>query len=151
MKYLMLEILNREANLIMPLCHYRDDVIQEVFLKYINLNWEPKNKGAWARRVLINSRIDFIRKWSRQSVRVADEMGPLVPKATVPTPFFIDLEQEMKNLPEKLSEVFRLRYFEGWREKTISKHLGKNRCVVSRDLYEARKLLRVALKEYRAQ
>ncbi len=139
-----------------------DDVLQEAFVKiYQNLAGleHPEAFFPWARRILVNTALDHIRRRRRASA-VETEPGDLLlerAESDVEPPdrrveereFFGKLERALGALPPRQREVVLLHDVEGVSTEEISAALGIPRATVRSNLFYAREKLRRLLGRYR--
>ena len=122
---------------------YADDVVQDVFFKYIQSekNFESEEHiKAWLIRVTINcSKSLFTSSWFKKTAPLEDE-------------FVFDMEEKsdvfyaVSELPLKYRSVIHLFYYEDMSIAEISKTLNIKEATVKSQLSRGREMLRVKLK-----
>jgi RNA polymerase sigma-70 factor (ECF subfamily) len=132
------------------------DVLQDAFLKiYQNLAGleRPEAFFPWARRILINTALDSLRRRRRASAIESDTPEALWEReveSDVEPPdrrveereFFGKLERALKVLPPRQREVVLLHDVEGMTTEEISTQLSIPRATVRSNLFYAREKLR---------
>ena len=125
---------------------YADDVVQEVFLRYIKYNRtfeSEEHTKAWLLRVTINcSKNVFNTGWYKKTVPLS-ESGERV---TFDTHEKSDAYYAVMDLPQKYRAVIHLFYYEDMSVEEISQNLGINPSTVKSQLSRGRKLLKEKLK-----
>ncbi len=122
--------------------HRADDVLQEVFLRYIRSDKLFENEEhikAWLIRVTINcSKSSFTTAWNKKTV-------PLTEDITFEMPEQEELYLTVAKLPKKYRTVVHLFYYEDLSVKDIAKCLKLNESTVKSQLHRAREMLRQML------
>lgn len=123
--------------------HDAEDIMQEVFLRYIkhNPSFESmEHEKAWFIRATINRTNSFFSSaWNRRTVFSEDE------------PIFYDessdssILEAVMSLPKDMSTAVHLYYYEEMSVKEISEAMKKSESAVKSLLFRARKLLRIEL------
>lgn len=140
-----------------------DDVLQDAFLKiHQNLAGleRPEAFFPWARRILVNTALDHIRRRRRVSAVEAepsDDMGEHNVDSGGEPPdrrveereFFSKLERALRVLPPRQHEVVLLHDVEGMTTEEISARLSIPRATVRSNLFYGREKLRRMLARYR--
>ena len=140
-----------------------DDVLQEAFLKiYQNLGGLERAEAffPWARRILVNTALDAIRRRRRSAAVEAElpedaggnevESGHEPPDRRVEErEFFAKLERALRVLPPRQREVVLLHDVEGVSTEEISARLEIPRATVRSNLFYGREKLRRMLARYR--
>lgn len=125
---------------------HTDDVVQEVFLRFIksDKNFESDDHiKAWLIRVAINcSHSAFSNTWYKKTVPLCDKENELV----FDTPEKSDVYYAVAELPHKYRAVIHLFYYEDMSIEEISKLLKINSSTIKSQLSRGRKLLRKKLK-----
>ncbi len=122
-----------------------EDVLQEVFLKYVLHSVEfvsKEHEKAWLIRVTINACKDLKRKLFRHStvpLEVLSEEAASVP------PEQIGILEIVLSLPVKYKDVIYLHYYEGYTAKEIGMMLHKKENTVYSLLSRGRELLKQKL------
>ena len=119
-----------------------DDVVQDVFMKYLNSNEQFKdndNEKYWLVRVTINTCKSFIKKAWKQKVNLDDDQ-------IIHTPYKqntdISLFEIVYNLPQIYKEVIILYYYENLSIIDISKTLKISISAVKKRLERARNIIK---------
>lgn len=140
-----------------------DDVLQEAFVKiYQNLDGleRPEAFFPWARRILVNTALDQIRRRRRATAvetEPTDDAWEREVESSVEPPdrrveereFFAKLERALKVLPPRQREVVLLHDVEGLSTEEISTRLEIPRATVRSNLFYGREKLRRMLSRYR--
>jgi RNA polymerase sigma-70 factor (ECF subfamily) len=140
-----------------------DDVLQDAFLKiYQNLAGleRPEAFFPWARRILVNTALDHIRRQRRVAAIESDvpeqlwerdvESGTEPPDRRVEErEFFGKLERALRVLPPRQREVVLLHDVEGMTTAEISTRLTIPRATVRSNLFYGREKLRRMLARHR--
>ena len=120
-----------------------DDVVQDVFLKYIQKDVDFKSEEhikAWLIRVAINcSKSVFTGSWYRKTTELTDDI-------TFETPEKSDVYYAVLQLPQKYRAVIHLFYYEDMSVSEIAKILKRNESTVKSQLHRARTILKSKLK-----
>lgn len=124
--------------------HDAHDILQEVFMKYMNNRKKFNNeehKKAWLIKTTINcSKTLLTCAWFRKTVPLEDNLiDELKEKSEV---YYAVLE-----LPKKYRTVVHLFYYEDMSINEISSLLNINESTIKSQLHRARKLLKETLKE----
>ena len=122
-----------------------DDVVQEVFLRYINNKVEFKSEEhikAWLIRVTINCcKSIFTSSWFKRTEGLSED---------IPVQFETQEESDVytatAELPKKYRAVIHLYYYEDMSVSEISKCLNRNESTIKSQLHRARALLKTKLK-----
>jgi len=139
-----------------------DDVLQDAFLKiHHNLSdlERPEAFFPWARRILVNTALDHIRKHRRASAVEVDPGDGLEERAEsdVAPPdrrveereFFGKVDRALRVLPPRQREVVLLHDIEGYSTEEISERLEIPRATVRSNLFYGREKLRRMLGRHR--
>lgn len=139
-----------------------DDVLQDAFVKiYQNLSTlsVPEAFFPWARRILINTALDRIRRRRRTSeVEVASDDPEIAERESAfDSPdrgvqrreFYRKLERAIEALPPRQREVVTLHDVEGLGTDEVAERIGVPRATVRSNLFYAREKLRRMLSRYR--
>lgn len=120
-----------------------DDVVQEVFLRYIQKDIDFQSEEhvkAWLLRVTINcSKNVFTNSWFKKTEGLSEDI-------TFETPERSDVYYATLELPQKYRAVIHLFYYEDMSVADISKCLGVKEATVKSQLHRAREMLRTKLK-----
>ncbi len=121
---------------------HADDVVQEVFLRYIKTDKVFENEEhikAWLLRVTINcSHNVFSNSWVQKTVPISEDI-------VFDTKEKGDVYYAVLELPQKYRAVIHLFYYEDMSVDEISKYLGINSSTIKSQLSRGRKLLRKKL------
>ena len=122
--------------------HRADDVLQEVFLRYIRsdkLFESEEHIKAWLIRVTINcSKSSFTTAWSRRTVPLSEDITFEMPEQE-------ELYLTVAKLPKKYRAVIHLFYYEDLSVKDIAKCLKLKESTFKSQLHRAREMLRQML------
>lgn len=119
-----------------------DDVVQDVFMKYLNSNEQFKdndNEKYWLIRVTINTCKSFIKKAWKQKVNLDDDQIIHTPDKQNTD---ISLFEIVYNLPQIYKEVIILYYYENLSIIDISKTLKISISAVKKRLERARNIIK---------
>lgn len=121
---------------------HADDVVQEVFLRYIKTDKVFENEEhikAWLLRVTINcSHNVFSNSWVQKTVPISEDI-------VFDTKEKGDVYYAVLELPQKYRAVIHLFYYEDMSVDEISKYLGINSSTIKSQLSRGRKILRKKL------
>lgn len=140
-----------------------DDVLQDAFVKiYLNLAGleRPEAFFPWARRIVVNTALDCIRRRQRATAVEAEppddlwereiDTGAEPPDRRVEErEFLVKLERALRVLPPRQREVVLLHDVEGLPTGEISVRLGIPRATVRSNLFYGREKLRRLLARHR--
>ena len=122
-----------------------EDVLQEVFLKYVlhSVGFESKeHEKAWLIRVTLNACKDLKRKLFRHSTVslevLSEEAASVVPEQ-------MEILETVLSLPAKYKDVIYLHYYEGYTAKEIGTMLHKKENTVYSLLSRGMELLKQKL------
>lgn len=122
---------------------YTDDVVQEVFLRYIKSEKtfdSEEHIKAWLIRVTINcSKNVFSNSWSKKTV-------PLTEEIEFESKEKGDVYYAVLELPQKYRAVIHLFYYEDLSVAQISKYLKIKESTVKSQLHRGREMLKEKLK-----
>lgn len=120
-----------------------EDIIQEVFLKYLNKTPEfkcEKHEKAWLLRVTINTSKDYIKSfWHKKTVPITDDIAYNYEVETI--------WEIVQKLPLKYRVIIQLFYQEGYSIKDISMQLKIKESTIGTQLSRAREMLKNMIKE----
>jgi RNA polymerase sigma-70 factor (ECF subfamily) len=136
-----------------------EDVLQTVFLRLVKgqesyqLSDRPE---AYLSRAAINASLDLLRSRSRSKAVGLDDIGSAVAVSSFENPETQQADQELQALIRQAvarlgttaSEMFVLRYYEGYDNQQIARMLGTSRMVVGVVLHRARTKLRKEIGHY---
>ncbi len=122
--------------------HRADDIVQDVFLKYINTDKifeSEEHIKAWLIRVTINcTKSLFTSSWHKKTVPLTDELTFEIPEQE-------DIYFAVAKLPQKYRTVIHLFYYEDLSVKQISKYLNMKETTVKSQLHRGREMLKTIL------
>lgn len=119
-----------------------EDVIQEVFVKYLGATSafkDAEHEQAWFIRVTVNACYDFLRKKKYRLHVSLDEIEETVAKEE---DALSDVSQMLSGIPPKYKTVMLLYYFEGYSVEEISQILKLSKSAVKMRLSRGRELLK---------
>lgn len=123
--------------------HRADDVLQDVFIKYINSDKEFESEEhikAWLIRVTINCcKSTFTNSWVKKTVPLTDDITFEIPEQE-------DIYYAVAKLPKKYRAVIHLFYFEELSIKEISQYLKVKESTIKSQLHRGREMLKEILK-----
>ena len=125
---------------------HTDDVVQEVFLRFIKSDKSfesDEHIKAWLIRVTLNcSHSVFSSSWYKKTVPLAENENELIFDSAEKS----DVYYAVAELPPKYRAVIHLFYYEDMSIEEISKYLKINPSTIKSQLSRGRKLLREKLK-----
>lgn len=125
---------------------HTDDVVQEVFLRFIKSDKSfesDEHIKAWLVRVTLNcSHSVFSSSWYKKTVPLAENENELIFDSAEKS----DVYYAVAELPQKYRAVIHLFYYEDMSIEEISKYLKINPSTIKSQLSRGRKLLREKLK-----
>ncbi|NPA33725.1 MAG: RNA polymerase sigma factor [Chlorobi bacterium] len=131
------------------------DVLQEAFIKiFTKIDMYKKNGSieAWARKITINTIIDFIRK-RKSTTEFIEAIDPGEVEISSQLPGIIEqleakeLQEIIQQLPEGARVAFLMHAVEGYSHEEIAKELGISIGTSKSQVARARKLLQKMIKE----
>ena len=131
------------------------DILQEAFIKiFTKINMYKKNGSleAWARRITVNTIIDFIRK-RKSTTEFIEAIDPGDVEISSQLPGIIEqleakeLQEMIQQLPEGARVAFLMHAVEGYSHEEIAKELGISVGTSKSQVARARKLLQKMIKE----
>ena len=139
------DLLYRNAYVLLANPDDIQDVLQEVFLKYMDKAPAFQNEDhekAWLIRVTVNLCKDFLRFNRRQAYVSLEQLD-------APCEIREDhgIMKEVLSLPSKYKTVLLLYYIEGYRLKEISRILGISESAVKKRLQRGKEALKQKLTE----
>ena len=121
-----------------------EDVVQEVFMKYLQHPPQcagPRQLRAWLMTATTNKCKDLLNSgWRRKTLPLEDVHAQLDHLDEV-----LEVQAAMAKLPPKLRGVVHLYYFEGWSVKQIAGFMHLTETAVHSRLHKARKQLAALL------
>ncbi|BCN28949.1 RNA polymerase sigma factor [Anaeromicropila herbilytica] len=144
------EILNKYSNMVYRIAFSRtkskydaDDILQEVFLKYIKYNisyTSEEHRKAWLIKTTINtSKTLLTSAWFRKTVAMPDNLLTQMEEKS-------EVYYAVLKLPTKYRTVIHLFYYEDLSVRDISVLLDMKESTVKSQLHRARKNLESILK-----
>lgn len=137
-----------------------EDVLQTVFLRLSrrgggNVNLEP-NPGSYLHRAAINAALDLLRQRARTETIPIDDVTPVLAANPGFSPEMQQRNRELRDclgraiskLGEKSSEMFVLKYYEGYDNTEIAKLMGTSAMVVGVLLHRARARVKKELGDF---
>ncbi len=119
--------------------HRADDVLQDVFVRYINTDKEFESEEhikAWLIRVTINcSKSTFTNSWNKKTVPLTDDLTFEIPEQE-------DIYFAVAKLPKKYRIVIHLFYYEDLSVKEISQYLKIKETTIKSQLHRGREMLK---------
>ena len=119
-----------------------DDIVQDVFLKYLNSNYyfkTPDNEKYWLIRVTINTCKSYVKRAWKQKVDLDDDQ---VNRTSSELKKEDSLFEQVYNLPHIYKEIIVLYYYEELSIKDISNTLKISISAVKKRLERARNILK---------
>jgi len=136
-----------------------EDVLQTIFLRLAG-NKEKRDlapsPAAYLHRAAVNASLDLIRSRTRARAVPFEDVDATLLQSPILNPEAAHADGEMRalirqavsRLGTRASEVFVLRYFEGYDNGEIAQMLGMSQMVVAVTLHRARVRLRAEIGEY---
>ncbi len=122
--------------------HRADDVLQEVFLRYIRtskLFESEEHIKAWLIRVTINCcKTSFTNSWNKKTVPLTEDIAFEMPEQE-------EIYTVVAKLPKKYRAVIHLFYYEDLSVKDIASYLNIKESTVKSQLHRGRQMLRSML------
>lgn len=129
-----------------------EDILQESFVKvFRNLSSfsGEATLGAWIKRIVINTCLNFLRKNKRLSyihLEAADDYSEEIEEQAKPVDM-ATIHHAIKKLPEGCRLIFSLHLLEGYQHKEIAKILDITESTSKSQYHRAKRLLRQHLKK----
>ena len=121
------------------------DAIQKAWLKQTTLA-NPESIKSWFYRIVVNTSLDFLRR-EKKIQWVSDEEIGMTATRTYDLARELDLERALEALPQPLSEIIVLRFFEDLKLEEIAAILDLPLSTVKSRLYKGLKVLRNLMDE----
>ncbi len=122
--------------------HKADDVLQEVFLRFLKSDKAFKDEEhvkAWLIRVTINcSKNTFSDLWVKRTVPLTDDLTFDMPEKN-------DVYSAVAKLPQKYRTVIHLFYYEDLSVSVIAKYLKTKESTIKSQLHRGREMLKALL------
>ena len=136
-----------------------EDVLQTIFLRLAGSKEQrdlSPSPGSYLHRAAVNASLDLMRSRSRSRSVPFEDVDAAVLQSPILNPEAQHADKEMNKLLRqavsqlgtRASEVFVLRYFEGYDNGEIAEMLGMSQMVVAVTLHRARVRLRKEIGEY---
>lgn len=125
------------------------DIVQDAIIKAlqsIGKLQEMNYLKTWFYRILVNTAIDFIRKYKRLIIMDNETIGAVLPETTDQLAD-LDLQEAVNELKPNEKTLIILRFFEDMKIEDIAEVLGDNVNTVKTRLYRVLKKLRVEMGE----
>ena len=123
--------------------HRADDIVQDVFVKYINSDKDFESEEhikAWLIRVTINCcKSSFTNSWVKNTVPLTDDLTFEIPEQE-------DIYFAVAKLPQKYRAAIHLFYYEDLSIKEIARYLKAKESTVKSHLHRGREMLKEILK-----
>lgn len=139
------DLLYRTAYVLLSNPHDIQDVLQEVFLKYMEKSPSfsgTEHEKAWLIRVTVNLCKDFLRFNRRHSYVSLDQL-----EAVCEIPEEGRVMKEILLLPPKFKAVLLLHYIEGYQLKEIAQILGISESAAKKRLQRGKEALKQKVEE----
>ncbi len=125
--------------------HDAEDIMQEVFLRYIkkfpSFESEEHEKAWFIRTTLNRTNSFFTSAWKKHTVPLENEV------ICREDGFNSSLLEEVMALPKDISTAIHLFYYENMKIKDISEVMNKSESAVKSLLFRGRKLLKISLEQ----
>ena len=124
-----------------------EDILQEVFMKYLSGKYRFKNadhERAWFIRVTQNKALDFLKRKGRKNVSLDEINEPAYEKDT----YSADVLRQVMALPEKYKSAVMLYYYDGCSVEEIAAILKISKSAVKMRLKRSREILKTELEDY---
>lgn len=124
-----------------------EDVLQEGFIKVFTHLKQFSGKGelgAWIRRIMVNTALDYLKQHSRYRSQLQFDEGPLYPISPDEADIKINVTQLIEliqHLPTGYQTIFNLVAMEGYPHPEVAKMLGINENTSRSQYSRARALL----------
>ena len=126
-----------------------EDAVQTVFMRLVRRQDRTQlseNPGSYLHRAAINASLDIIRAKKNARSSSIEEFAPAMPDPAAASPERDQTDREIREvlrttltaLNPRTSEVFALRYFEGYGNHEIATMLGTSRSTIAVMLHRAR-------------
>ena len=121
-----------------------DDILQDVFMKYVHKNpkfYDEEHLKAWLLRVTINCANSFLRSPWEKNTQALDDND-----------FYIEMKEESQvyyevlKLPQKYKTAIHLHYYEGYSVDEIASICKSKSATVKTWLFRGREILKQTLK-----
>lgn len=130
-----------------------EDAVQTVFMRLVRRQDRTRlseNPGSYLHRAAINASLDIVRSKKNARSSSIEEFAPAMPDPAAGNPERDQTDREIRELIRaalttlnpRTSEVFVLRYFEGYGNHEIATMLGTSRSTIAVMLHRARNRLK---------
>lgn len=135
-----------------------EDAVQTIFARLVQGGYREAlevNPGPYLRRAAVNAAVDIVRKRKRGSVAL-EKLEPVLKEDPDHRPDRVSQGRELAywlrvavaGLSPRASEVFALRYFEGYSNREIAGLLGTSESTIAVTLHRARHRLQEELQSF---
>ncbi len=124
-----------------------EDILQEVFMKYLSGKYRFKDKEhekAWFIRVTQNKALDLLKRKGRKNISL-DEITELTYEKDT---YSADILKRIMALPEKYKSCVMLYYYDGYTVEEVSAILKIGKSAVKMRLKRSRDILKTELEDY---
>ncbi len=124
-----------------------EDVLQEVFMKYLSGRYRFKDadhERAWFIRATQNKSLDLLKRKGRKNVSL-DEINELTYEKDT---YSADILKKVMALPEKYKSAVMLYYYDGYSVEEIAAILKISKSAVKMRLKRSREILKTELEDY---
>lgn len=124
-----------------------EDILQEVFMKYLSGKYRFKNsehEKAWFIRVTQNNAINLLKRKGRKNISLDDISGFTYEKNNDSS----DILKKVIALPEKYKSTVILYYYDDYSVDQISEILKISKSAVKMRLKRGREILKLELEDY---
>lgn len=129
--------------------HTAEDIVQDVFVKYSQSNYEEQGKlHAYLTKMTINRSKDYLKSWSYRKIQLQEHL-PVVPffqkNRVIQKELRLSIGETILSLPYKQREIIILYYYEEMNTTEIAGLLNLSESTVRSRLRRARDKLRTVL------
>lgn len=124
-----------------------EDILQEVFMKYLSSKYHFNNsehEKAWFIRVTQNNSLNFLKRKGRKNISLDDISEFTYEKSNDST----DVLEKVIALPEKYKSTVILYYYDDYSVDQISEILKISKSAVKMRLKRSREILKLELEDY---
>ena len=124
-----------------------EDILQEVFMKYLSGKYRfknPEHEKAWFIRVTQNNAINLLKRKGRKNISLDDISGFTCEKNNDSS----DILKKVIALPEKYKSNVILYYYDDYSVDQISEILKISKSAVKMRLKRGREILKLELEDY---
>ncbi len=131
--------------------HVAEDLVQDVFIKFCDSDYEERGQlGAYLRRLTVNRCKDYLKSWSYRKIQLQNTfISPMIRKRD----FIVEQEERSRigevvlSLPVHYREIIILYYFEEMTTVQIAELIKEPESTVRTRLRRAREKLKPLLQE----